>query len=595
MLRPYAAHSCYTHLQQEGSLERMRDLLAYLYGEAGAGPAYDRLRTLIDRYAPRLPTSATSRRPWTEGDVLLITYGDQVRAAGSPPLSTLADFLNTHASGLLGGVHILPFFPSSSDDGFSVIDYRSVDPALGTWDNVARLGLNFDLMFDLVLNHVSAESEWFGGFLQDDPAYRDFFITVDDDPDLSQVVRPRALPLLTKFQTPSGDKRVWTTFSADQIDLNYHNPEVLLRILETLLLYAEHGARLIRLDAIAYLWKKIGTPCIHLPETHAVVKLMRSVLDHVAPGVLLITETNVPHADNLSYLGDGSDEAQMVYNFALPPLVLHTLQTGSAAKLSRWAQGLTLPGDQVTLFNFLASHDGIGLNPARGILTDAEIEALVKRTVERGGLVSYKRNPDSAQSPYELNVNYLDALSLPDDAGGLDSSAVDRFMAAEAIMLSLAGIPGLYFHSLFGSRGDRAAAQATGIPRRINRAKPTREELERDLADTASLRTRILDRHARLLRVRRMRSAFHPASPQHVLGVDDRVFAVLRGEPGQEASVLCLFNVTRAPVPYQASDLEPGRWQDLIGGGYCDVSDSGAATFNLMPFQTMWATRSLPR
>lgn len=576
-------------------MERIRDLLAYLYGESSARPVYDRLRKLVDRYAPRLPTSATSRRPWTERDVLLVTYGDQVRATGEPPLRTLADFLNAHASGLLGGVHILPFFPSSSDDGFSVIDYQSVDPALGAWHDISRLGQHFDLMFDLVLNHVSAESEWFRRFLQDDPAYRDFFITVDDDPDLSQVVRPRALPLLTKFRTPSGEKQVWTTFSADQIDLNYHNPEVLLRILETMLFYAEHGARFIRLDAIAYLWKEIGTSCIHLPQTHAVVRLMRAVLDQIAPGVLLITETNVPHADNLSYFGDGSDEAQMVYNFALPPLVLHALQTGSAAKLSTWAQRLSLPGDQVTLFNFLASHDGIGLNPARGILTDTEIEALVTRTVERGGLVSYKRNPDGSQSPYELNINYLDAISERDESGKLTASAADRFMTAEAIMLSLAGIPGVYFHSLFGSRGDRAAAEAPGIPRRINRGKPTREELERDLADSASLRSRILDRHTRLLRVRRVRSAFHPASRQRILGDDDRVFALLRGELDQDASVLCLFNVTRAPVPYQVSGLEPGRWQDLIGGGYCDVSDSGAATFNLVPFQTMWATRSLVR
>ena len=160
---------------------------------------------------------------------------------------------------MVDDIHLLPFYPYSSDDGFSVIDYKQVNPALGTWDDVARVGQNFHLMFDGVINHISAQSAWFKAFLQDDPKYRDYFIVVEGEPDLSQVVRPRTLPLLTEFTTPSGAKKVWTTFSADQIDLNYANPEVLLDIIDVLLFYVAHGAELIRLDAIAYLWKEIGT------------------------------------------------------------------------------------------------------------------------------------------------------------------------------------------------------------------------------------------------------------------------------------------------------------------------------------------------
>ncbi len=411
---------------------------------------------------------------------ILITYGDQLHDADQPPLRTLAEFCDTHLRGVVDGIHLLPFYPYSSDDGFSVIDYKQVNPALGTWDDVARVGQHFHLMFDGVINHISAQSEWFKAFLRDDPKYRDYFIVVEGDPDLSQVVRPRALPLLTEFTTPSGVKKVWTTFSADQIDLNYANPDVLLDIIDVLLFYVAHGAELIRLDAIAYLWKEIGTSCLHLPQTHRVIQLLRAILDEVAPHVALITETNVPHQDNLSYFGDGHNEAQLVYNFALPPLTLHTFHTGDASALTQWAASLTLPSDETTFFNFLASHDGIGLNPARGILRDDEITALVDRVVAHGGRVSYKSNPDGSTTPYELNINYFDALSDPNSSEPL-ALQIDRFVAAHAIMLALSGVPGIYFHSLFGSRGWPEGVTITGQNRTINRQKFDRAEVEREL------------------------------------------------------------------------------------------------------------------
>ena len=280
---------------------------------------------------------------------MLITYADQLSEPHVFPLRTLTDFCERYLSGLVSCIHILPFYPYSSDDGFSVSDYREVNPEFGHWGHIAHLGRTFRLMFDAVINHASVQHEWFQGFLKDDPAYRDYFIVVDGDPDLSQVVRPRALPLLTEFDMPSGSKKVWTTFSADQVDLNFQNPNVLLEIIDTLLFYVAQGAQLIRLDAIAYLWKEIGTSCIHLPQTHRIIRLFRAVLDIVAPHVLLITETNVPHKDNISYFGNGTDEAQMVYNFALPPLVLHTMQTGNSRRpfdLGGWINA-PLPSDDV--------------------------------------------------------------------------------------------------------------------------------------------------------------------------------------------------------------------------------------------------------
>jgi glycosidase len=538
--------------------------------------------------------SSRTKLSLTQRDALLITYGDQVTEAGQAPLQALNDFLRKRLAGIVSGMHLLPFYPSSSDDGFAVKDFFAVDPALGSWNDIAGIGQNFDLMFDGVLNHVSAQGDWFQAFLRGDPKFRDFFITVNDDLDLSQVVRPRALPLLTEFETSTGPQNVWTTFSADQVDLNFKNPEVFLAVVDALLFYVEKGARFIRLDAIAYLWKELGTSCIHLPQTHRIVQLLRKVLDQVAPYVLLITETNVPHADNLSYFGDGTNEAQLVYNFALPPLVLHSLATGNAEALTRWAANLRLPSDHVTFFNFLASHDGIGLNPARGILSNSEIEALVRRTQDHGGYVSWKQNSDGTKSPYELNISYFDAISDPANSSEPIGTQVDRFMAAQAIMLALAGMPGIYFHSIFGSRNDRAGADASKIPRRINRQKFIRAELERELADEDSLRSQVFARFKHLLAVRRAEPAFNPNARQQVLRLDPRVFALLRTRGDKSKTVLCLHNLSneKVAIALEISGLQTGRWVDVARPGRAFTTNDAGAKLDLAPYEVLWAISS---
>jgi len=529
------------------------------YGIETVAQIEPRLSALIERYRGQISTPADVSL--SERDSILITYGDQVREPGKFPLQTLADFCQTHLRGTVSGIHILPFYPWSSDDGFSVKDYRTVDPALGGWRDIERLGRSFRLMFDGIINHASAQGAWFQSFLRDEKPYRDYFLTVEGDPDLSKVVRPRTLPLLTEFSTTAGPRRVWTTFSADQVDLDFHNPDVLLEIFDILLMYAQRGAQFIRLDAIAYLWKEIGTSCIHLPQTHAIIQLLRTVLDEVAPHVRLITETNVLHSDNISYFGDGKNEAQLVYNFALPPLTLHTLRTGDAAVLSGWAAGLDLPSDQTTFFNFLASHDGIGLNPARGLLSPAEIDALIEQTLAHGGLISYKQNPDGSQSPYEMNINYFDALSNPASDEPLELQ-VGRFMATQAIMLALRGVPGIYFHSLFGSRNWKEGVEQTHHNRTINRQKLERSALESELANPASLRAQVFGRYRQLLAQRAASPAFHPHGGQKVLDVGPSVFGLLRTSPDDSQQVTCLQNVT-------------AQTQSALG-------------HTLAPYQTLW-------
>ncbi len=570
---------------------RILDHLTFLYGAEQAAAVWRRLAAILHDFHRRNPDLASVPfSPLTEREAVLITYGDQFREPGEPPLRTLHRVLTETLERVVPCVHILPFFPYSSDDGFSVVDYTRVNPDLGTWADIGRLRDDFCLMFDAVINHVSRQSEWFRRFLAGDEEYARWFISFKPDAPLDwvpTVVRPRPWPLLTPVQTSYGKRLVWTTFSEDQIDLNYAHPPVLLKILEILLFYVEKGARIIRLDAIAYLWKKIGTPCIHLEETHRVVKLMRCVLDAVAPGVILITETNVPHEENISYFGQvlpqegRTDEAQLVYQFPLPPLVMHSLLTGSAQALSRWAAELhTPPG--ATFFNFTASHDGIGVMPARGLLTADEIQNLVDTTLAHGGRVSYKTNSDGSRSVYELNISYFDALSDP--AGGEPLEVqVQRFMVSQAIMLALAGVPGIYVHSLLGSRSWQEGIALTGQNRSINRQKLRRAEVERDLADPRSLRSRVFSAYRLLLRARTGDAAFHPLGEQRVLDLDERVFALLRTAPDGSSRVLCLHNVSDRAVTL--SLRLSGDRRDLLDG---QAGASSGGTLTLLPYAVRW-------
>jgi len=579
---------------------RILEHLTFLYGQQEAECLWPWLEARLADFRERYPHLREKAVPLpdrlSERDVILITYGDQISEPGHLPLRTLAEFLEGHLHGIVSGVHVLPFFPFSSDDGFSVINYRQVNPRLGTWSDVARLGQSFQLMFDAVINHISRQSQWFQAFLRGQSPYIDYFIVVEPETDLSMVVRPRALPLLTPVETASGQAHVWTTFSDDQIDLNYANPQVLQEIVDLLLFYVAQGVGIIRLDAIAYLWKEIGTPCIHLPQTHRVVRSFRAVLDAVAPGVLLITETNVPHEENISYFGDllpdtgGTDEAQLVYQFPLPPLVVHSILSGSARAISRWAAGLEAPARQSIFFNFTASHDGVGVMPARGLLSEAEVQALVDATLAHGGRVSYKSNPDGSHTVYELNISFFDALSNPAADEPL-SVQVDRFIVSQAIMLALAGVPGVYIHSLLGSRSWHEGVAQTGHNRAINRQKLTLDLLQRELADPASLRHQVFSAYTCLLRARAAEPAFHPRGGQRVLFLGEGVFALLRTSPDGDNRVLCLHNVSASAqsLHIRLADLElyPGAWHDLITGR-THLASGGSLDVRLSPYAVSW-------
>ncbi|MDL5350982.1 sugar phosphorylase [Microbacterium sp. zg-YB36] len=519
--------------------DRLAPLVTQLY--ASDGPeVLAGLLSLVERWTPAL-RGAGRPRP-DQGSAYLITYGDAFRREGQAPLHTLAEVLREHVGDAVTDVHLLPIYPWTSDDGFGVVDHRQVNPDLGSWDDVADLRTDHALALDFVANHVSSASAWFRGWLAGDPRYAGYFLDPGADFDVSRVVRPRTTPLVHEYPLPDGTTaRAWTTFGPDQVDVDPRTPAVLLELTDVLLGYLARGATTVRLDAIGFLWKEPGTTCIHLPQTHAVVRIWRALVDALAPGILLLTETNVPHADNVRYFGDGSDEAHMVYQFALPPLVLHAFVTGRATVLTEWASGIGPVSDSATWFNFLASHDGIGLRPTEGLLTDDDRALLVERTLARGGQVSLAWRPDGTSGVYELNTNYLDALVSPDSADP-DGDAVARGLAAHAILLSVVGVPAIYYHSLLGSGQDRAGMEQSGIPRRINREVLDADRLRAEVSSSPR-RAGMLQGLRGLLAARRGLPGLSPFAAQRVERLDERV-VVIRRAAGTPDEVVAVTNVS---------------------------------------------------
>lgn len=576
-------------LMASPTLRRLRERMLALYGPGMADQCMERLSCLLGRYGVS-PESQFSAPPWTQADRVIITYGDMVRAENGPPLGALFQFLTDRLGDAINTVHVLPFFPYSSDDGFSVIDHRRVDPDLGIWEDVELLGGQFRLMVDLVLNHVSRSSDWFSDYVCGIAPARGYFVEASPQEDLSAVVRPRISPLLSEVHCLDATRHVWTTFSEDQIDLNYANPDVLFEMMDILLWYVSKGASIIRLDAIAYLWKQIGTPCIHLKETHEIVRVFRDVLSLTAPNVLLLSETNVPHAENVSYFGQGN-EAHMVYQFTLPPLLIHALQTGDGRYLTRWASELETPPSGCTFLNFTASHDGIGVRPLEGIVPERDVAAMMERIRRSGGQVSTRKGA-GGERPYELNVAYIDALSEPLDD---DDRLAAKFLCSQTVALGLAGVPAVYFNSLFGARNDLDGVARTGRARAINRRKWRMSELDAMLDDDTGLAAKIFGAYARRLKVRGEQPAFHPDGRQEVLDLGGRLFAFVRTAPGEEQKIVCLHNLcgerVKADAAVVARALGSQSCMDLLSyhtGGPRRQPINPGGTLALEPYQCCW-------
>ncbi|MGD8483903.1 MAG: alpha-amylase family glycosyl hydrolase [Thioalkalispiraceae bacterium] len=572
-----------TQLDEPALLSDIEDHLSNIYPDQYPEIA-TRVLHVIEKYIPFALQEA--EEVWSEQDILLITYGDSLVENNRKPLQTLFHFLDTHLTETINSVHILPFFPHSSDDGFSVIDYRVINPELGDWEDINRIANKFRLMVDLVINHVSRDSLWFYDYVANQYPARDYFIELPADTDVSLVTRPRNTPLLVPVNTHRGMCHVWATFSEDQIDLNFCNPDVLIEFIDILLYYIANGARLIRLDAIAFLWKKLGTNCIHLDETHEVVKLLRDIINHVAPDCILITETNVPHEENLSYFGDG-DEAHMVYQFSLPPLVLHALNRGTAKYLTQWAAELPELPKECSYLNFTASHDGIGLRALEGILPEHEIEDLIECMQRFGGFVSMKANPDGKDSPYEINISLFDAMQ--GTRRNIDQWQVNRFICSQAIMLAMQGIPAFYIHSLLATPNDLHSVELSGRTRSINRKKWLHDELQTLLESHNTPNYEVFNELKRIISIRKNQACFHPDCGQEIIDINDSIFSLLRTDQPGNQKLFAIFNVTAVPQQITLKDRpdlsDLADWYDLISMQPLQTILPG---ITLQPYQFMW-------
>ncbi|TCM88182.1 sugar phosphorylase [Rhodovulum steppense] len=534
---------------------------------------------------PRRRARMPSNRLWSAADSMVITYGNSIMDGQHKPLDLLNDFLHRFLADTVSSVHILPFFPFTSDDGFAVTDYRSVNSSLGDWSDISRIARDFRVMSDLVLNHVSSQSTWFNAYRQGHPPYDRFFFEADPEDDLSTVVRPRTSPLLREVETAMGTRHVWCTFSHDQVDLDFRNPEVLLEFLRIMRLHVDNGIRILRLDAVAFLWKEPGTPSIHMPQTHAIVQLMRVLCDFAVEPVVLLTETNVPNVENLSYFGN-RNEAHAVYNFSLPPLILHAMLSGSARHLHRWQT--TMPPAQLggAYLNFTASHDGIGMRPVEGLLPDEEIGAVLGAIRAFGGEVSMRTLNGGGEAPYELNITWFDAMK--GSFAGEDGHQIERFLCSQSIVMALEGVPAFYIHALLATPNDHAGVERTGVKRAINRHRWDYPTLLALLEDADSPQANVLRQMRRRIAIRRAQPAFHPNATQFTLHLDHRLFGLWRQSLDRDQSIFALHNVSAEEVsvsPMAINLIGGETWVDLLSGE--TISPTGP-DIPFAPYQCRW-------
>ena len=565
--------------------ERLTPLIQSLY------PAEDTLilaQKLVDATGIQsedciLPQSHASH--WDQSDIMVITYGDTIKNPDEVPLQTLKKILDEYLKDSVSMVHILPYYPYTSDGGFAVSDYANINPDLGDWDDVTAISQAYRIMADLVINHCSSEHPWFQAFIAGDPEYADYFVSVEPTIDWSEVVRPRTSPLLRPTMTADGEKYVWCTFSHDQIDLNFSNPKVLLEIMQLISLYIDKGASIFRLDAIGFLWKIIGTSCIHLPETHQAVQLMRALIEYRLADAIVITETNVPKKENLTYFGN-ANEAHMVYNFSLPPLVINAMLTGSAKHLKTWLMSMPPAQMGTTYLNFIASHDGVGVRPAEGMLDPEELQNMIHTLQTFGAQVSWRNGLNGEKHPYEINIALIDAFKGTCD--GEDGYQVERMLCAHAIAIALEGVPALYIHSFFGTENDYEALQKTEHNRDINRHQWDGIALTALLNDDRTLQHKVLTQLNSLIAVRKKQAAFHPNATQFTLHLPDELFGFWRQSLRRDQSIFVINNVTNQLQTLNLGQLnliDMDEWKELLSG---EKIPDLYGEFSLKPYQSAW-------
>ena len=517
----------------------------------------------------------------SEKTTLVICYGDSVYSKKKKSIKVFKNFFQKKLKNCFNTIHFLPFYPSSSDSGFAVKDHYEVDKKLGNWLDIKNISNSNSVMADMVINHSSARGLWFKNFLKKKEPGRDYFLTVDSKFNTSKVVRPRDHKLLKKIKIFKKTDYLWRTFSPDQIDLNFKNPSVLIQFIKIMLHLINNGVTIFRLDAIAYLWKENGTKCINLKQTHEIIKLLRNVIDLLNIQTKIITETNLPEKENLSYLGK-NDEANWIYNFSLPPLLIHAFLFENSSYLNKWSKNLPNTKNGNCYLNFIASHDGIGIRPTEGLLNKKTLNNFLKRLRKNGSKFSYRKIHNKIKKVYEANITVFDALKKSDyDQKGI--FYLERYISAHAIMISFEGIPAIYFNSIFGTSNDEAKYIITGNNRDLNRYKWNYENISKKLDNKNSKQSIFYKKISNLLRVRRKQKAFHPNASRHNLNLGSNFFSFKRVSIDKDQTIICITNLSSKIQKTPLNKIYHG-WNNLIG----PKIKTKNKLLILKPFETIW-------
>ena len=521
---------------------------------------------------------------WSEKTTVLITYANSITSTNNmSPLSSLQKFVSSKCQQFIDTVHILPFFPSSSDDGFAVKDYYSIDNEFGDWKDIINISKSFRVMADVVINHGSSEGVWFKNFIKGEGRGHDYFLSFDNTFDITEVVRPRTSPLLNTFDTHDGTRYLWCTFSKDQVDYNFNNPKVINEFVEIILYYLKMGITIFRFDAVAFLWKRIGTSCMNLEKTHEIIRLFRTIIDYLSPYTVLVTETNTPAAENVSYFGNGN-EAHWIYNFSLPPILIYSVLIGNASYLEKLT--MSMPPSQIgtSYLNFIASHDGIGLRPVETFLTKIEVERFTQLMENNGGKITYRSTNTDVDEPYEINISLFDAMK--ETFSKEKKLFIERYICIHTIMMSLEGVPAFYIHSLFGTENDYALYQKTGHNRSLNRGKIDYNKMNTE--DTNTKESKIYNKLKELLLIRRNQAAFHPNALQFTLHLGNELYGIWRQSIDKTQSIFCVTNITEEIVILSLLDInldDADKWHDLITQ---KAVEDNISNIELKPYQTVW-------
>lgn len=517
----------------------------------------------------------------SEKTSLIICYGDSIYSNKKKSIKVFKTFFQKKLEKYFNTIHFLPFYPSSSDSGFSVKDHYKIDNKLGNWSDIKKISKSNDIMADMVINHSSARGLWFRNFLKSKKPGKDYFLTVDSKFDTSKVIRPRDHKLLKGINIFNKKEYLWRTFSEDQIDLDFKNPSVLLRFIKIMIYLIQNGVTILRLDAIAYLWKENSTKCINLKQTHEIIKLFRIIINLLNVQTIIITETNLPEKENLSYFGK-NNEANWIYNFSLPPLLIHAFLFENSSYLNKWSENLPNTKYGNSYLNFIGSHDGIGIRPTEGIFNKKTLKNFIKRLKKNGSKFSFRKVQNKSKKVYEANITVFDALKKSDyDLKG--KFFLERYISAHSIIISFEGIPALYLNSLFGKSNDEAKYIITGNNRDINRYKWNYKNISKKLDNKNSKQSIVYKKISNLLRVRRKQKAFHPNASRHNINLGSNFFSFKRVSIDKNQTIICITNLSSKIQKTHLNKIYHS-WNNLIGSKI-EIKNKFLI---LKPFETIW-------